>query len=254
MKIHSVFSALLLILVASCASRKEILYMQDAKDVGNAEINYQTPTIQPNDILKINVETLIPEAAVPYNKGTLQGMQPQNLQVLQLDGYLVSLENTIKFPVLGEISTKDLTTMQLEEDLKQRLVDGGHLLNPKVNVRLINAKVTILGEVNQPGTYTFTEQNITVLQALGYAGDLTINGRRNDVLMTREADGIRKVTHLDLTSAEFMNSDYYFIRPNDVIVVNQNNPRVKNAGFIGDIGTVLTIASLALSVTILLTR
>ncbi|WP_461599727.1 polysaccharide biosynthesis/export family protein [Winogradskyella sp.] len=254
MKIHSVFSALLLILVASCASRKEILYMQDAKDVGNAAINYQTPTIQPNDILKINVETLIPEAAVPYNKGNLQGMQPQNLQVLQLDGYLVSLENTIKFPVLGEISTAGLTTMQLEEDLRQRLVDGGHLLNPKVNVRLINAKVTILGEVNQPGTYTFTEQNITLLQALGYAGDLTINGQRNDVLITRETDGMRKVTHLDLTSAEFMNSEYYFIRPNDVIVVNPNNPRVKNAGFIGNIGTVLTIASLALSVTILLTR
>lgn len=228
--------------------------MQDVTNVGPGNVNYQTPTIQPNDILKINVETLIPEAAAPYNKGVLQGMQPQNIQLLQLDGYLVSLENTIKFPVLGEISTKDLTTMQLEEELKQRLVDGGHLLNPKVNVRVINAKVTILGEVNQPGTYNFTEQNITLLQALGYAGDLTINGQRNDVLVTREVDGMRKVTHLDLTSAAFMNSDYYFVRPNDVIVVNPNNPKVKSAGFVGNVGTILTIASLALSITILLTR
>jgi len=228
--------------------------MQDVTNVGPGNVNYQTPTIQPNDILKINVETLIPEAAAPYNKGVLQGMQPQNIQLLQLDGYLVSLENTIKFPVLGEISTKDLTTMQLEEELKQRLVDGGHLINPKVNVRVINAKVTILGEVNQPGTYNFTEQNITLLQALGYAGDLTINGQRNDVLVTREVDGMRKVTHLDLTSAAFMNSDYYFVRPNDVIVVNPNNPRVKSAGYITNVGTVLTIASLALSVSILLTR
>jgi polysaccharide export outer membrane protein len=228
--------------------------MQDVTNVGPGNVNYQIPTIQPNDILKINVETLIPEAAAPYNKGVLQGMQPQNIQLLQLDGYLVSLENTIKFPVLGEISTKDLTTMQLEEELKQRLVDGGHLINPKVNVRVINAKVTILGEVNQPGTYNFTEQNITLLQALGYAGDLTINGQRNDVLVTREVDGMRKVTHLDLTSAAFMNSDYYFVRPNDVIVVNPNNPRVKSAGYITNVGTVLTIASLALSVSILLTR
>lgn len=228
--------------------------MQDVTNVGPGNVNYQTPTIQPNDILKINVETLIPEAAAPYNKGVLQGMQPQNIQLLQLDGYLVSLENTIKFPVLGEISTKDLTTMQLEEELKQRLVDGGHLINPKVNVRVINAKVTILGEVNQPGTYNFTEQNITLLQALGYAGDLTINGQRNDVLVTREVDGMRKVTHLDLTSAAFMNSDYYFVRPNDVIVVNPNNPKVKSAGFVGNVGTILTIASLALSITILLTR
>jgi polysaccharide export outer membrane protein len=228
--------------------------MQDVTNVGPGNVNYQIPTIQPNDILKINVETLIPEATAPYNKGVLQGMQPQNIQLLQLDGYLVSLENTIKFPVLGEISTKDLTTMQLEEELKQRLVDGGHLINPKVNVRVINAKVTILGEVNQPGTYNFTEQNITLLQALGYAGDLTINGQRNDVLVTREVDGMRKVTHLDLTSAAFMNSDYYFVRPNDVIVVNPNNPRVKSAGYITNVGTVLTIASLALSVSILLTR
>ena len=228
--------------------------MQDVTNVGPGNVNYQTPTIQPNDILKINVETLIPEAAAPYNKGVLQGMQPQNIQLLQLDGYLVSLENTIKFPVLGEISTKDLTTMQLEEELKQRLVDGGHLINPKVNVRVINAKVTILGEVNQPGTYNFTEQNITLLQALGYAGDLTINGQRNDVLVTREVDGMRKVTHLDLTSAAFMHSDYYFVRPNDVIVVNPNNPKVKSAGFVGNVGTILTIASLALSITILLTR
>lgn len=249
-----ILSLLVLVVLSACASKKEILYMQDAIQQDNSKVNYESANIQPNDILKITVETLIPEAAVPYNKGTQQGMQPQNIQLLQLDGYLVSLENTIKFPVLGEISTAGLTAMQLEEDLKQRLVNGGHLLNPKVNVRLVNAKVTILGEVNQPGTYTFTEQNITVLQALGYAGDLTINGQRNDVLMTREVDGIRKITHLDLTSAEFMNSDYYFIRPNDVIVVNPNNPRVKNAGFIGNIGTVLTIASLALSVTILLTR
>jgi len=254
MNIYRVLSVLVFVVVSSCASKKDILYMQDVTNVGPGNVNYQIPTIQPNDILKINVETLIPEAAAPYNKGVLQGMQPQNIQLLQLDGYLVSLENTIKFPVLGEISTKDLTTMQLEEELKQRLVDGGHLINPKVNVRVINAKVTILGEVNQPGTYNFTEQNITLLQALGYAGDLTINGQRNDVLVTREVDGMRKVTHLDLTSAAFMNSDYYFVRPNDVIVVNPNNPRVKSAGYITNVGTVLTIASLALSVSILLTR
>jgi polysaccharide export outer membrane protein len=121
-------------------------------------------------------------------------------------------------------------------------------------VRLINAKVTVLGEVNQPGTYNFTEQNITLMQALGYAGDLTINGKRNDILLTREINGTRVVTHIDLTSANFMNSPYYFVKPNDLIVVNPNNPRVKNAGYVGNVGTVLTIASLALSVTILLTR
>jgi polysaccharide export outer membrane protein len=131
---------------------------------------------------------------------------------------------------------------------------GGHLAVPNVNLRLINDKVTVLGEVNQPGTYNFTEQNITLMQALGYAGDLTINGKRNDILLTREINGMRQITHIDLTSANFMNSPYYFVKPNDLIVVNPNNPRVKNAGYVSNIGTVLTIASLALSITILLTR
>ncbi len=253
MKIKIV-ALLLVFMTASCAFKKEILYMQDAETTGVGTIQYQSANIQPNDILKITVESTVPEAALPYNKGFLQTIQTQNIQILQLDGYLVSPKNTIMFPVLGEISTLNLSTEQLQETIKQKLVLGGHLTNPNVNVRLINAKVTILGEVKQPGTYNFTEQNITLLQALGYAGDLTINGKRDDILLTREVDGKRLITHIDLTSAAFMNSEFYFIKPNDVIVVNPNEPRVKNAGFIGDVGTILTIASLALSVTILLTR
>ncbi|MCB0399477.1 MAG: polysaccharide biosynthesis/export family protein [Winogradskyella sp.] len=245
---------LLALFFVSCASKKEILYMQDAKTVAVGQVNYESANIQPNDILKITVESAVPEAAIPYNKGATLTMQPQNIQLLQLDGYLVSPNNTIVFPVLGEISTRNQTTEALQNTIKEKLETGGHLNNPSVNVRLINAKVTILGEVNQPGTYNFTEQNITFLQALGYAGDLTINGKRDDILITREVDGVRKISHLDLTSASFMDSEYYFIKPNDVIVVNPNEPRVKNAGFVGNISTVLTIASLALSVTILLTR
>jgi polysaccharide export outer membrane protein len=253
MKIR-ILSLLALVILNSCASKKQILYMQDALQQGNGVVNYESANIQPNDILKITVESLVYEAAIPYNKSTAIGNIPQNLQILQLDGYLVSLENTINFPVLGEISTANKTTKELEIIIKEKLISEGHLANPNVNVRLINAKVTILGEVNKPGTYSFTEQNITLLQALGYANDLTINGKREDVLITREVDGIRKVSHIDLTSAAFMNSEYYFIKPNDVIVVNPNNPKVKSAGFIGNVGTILTIASLALSVTILLTR
>lgn len=254
MRIKIIALLFIIVFVSSCSTKKQVLYMQDAITEGSGKVNYESANIQPNDILKITVESLVPEAAIPYNKNSSQGMQPQNIQLLQLDGYLVSLNNTIKFPVLGEISTANKTTHQLEEVIKDELISGGHLLNPTINVRLINAKVTILGEVNQPGVYTFTEQNITLLQALGYANDLTINGKRDDILITREVDGIRKVTHVDLTSSSFMNSEFYFIKPNDVIVVNQNNARVKNAGFIGNVNTVLTIASLALSVTILLTR
>ncbi|MCA0132436.1 polysaccharide biosynthesis/export family protein [Winogradskyella alexanderae] len=245
---------LVAIIINSCASKKDIFYMQDAADVAEQTVTYVSSKIQPNDILKITVESTFPEAALPYNRVSSQGQIVNNIQILQLDGYLVSTESTISFPVLGTITTANKTTEELEGHIEELLVSGGHLNQPTVNVRLLNAKVTILGEVNKPGTYNFTEQNITVLQALGYAGDLTINGRRDDVLLTREVGGNRRVTHLDLTSAEFMNGEFYFIKPNDVIVVNQNKPKVTSSGYISDFGVILTIASLALSVAVLLSR
>ncbi|WP_431156529.1 polysaccharide biosynthesis/export family protein [Winogradskyella poriferorum] len=253
MKIR-VISVLFLCMLSSCASKKKVLYLQDASNEGINKVNYESAKIQPNDILKITVESLVPEASIPYNKNISQAQIAQNLQLLQLEGYLVSEQNTINFPVLGKIQTSNLTTEELQNEIRQQLVSGGHLSNPTVSVRLLNAKITILGEVNKPGTYNFTEQNITLLQALGYAGDLTINGKREDILVTREVDGVRKITHIDLTSSSFMSGDFYFIKPNDVIIVNPNNPRVKNAGFIGNINNVLTIASLLLSVAILVSR
>ncbi len=228
--------------------------MQDAEKYNNTELEYSQSVIQPNDILRIRVETLIPEAALAYNKSSNFNMQANDLELMKLDGYLVSEENTIKFPVLGEISVEGNTTQGLEEKLKKLLVDGGHLVDPTVYVRIINSKFTIIGEVNSPGTYNFTEQTITILQALGYANDLTINGKREDILVIRETNGVRNISHMDLTSADLFNSPYYLIKPNDVIVVNPNDTKVKSAGFIGEVGTILTIASLALSVTILLTR
>ena len=244
-----------LLVVGSCASKEDIYYLQDAKANAIGEFVYESSLIQPNDILKITVNSAEPLTSLPYNIGASAGLSPaQNIQVMQLEGYLVDLENTINFPILGAISTLNKSTQNLAKVIKTKLIDGGHLKNPSINVRLLNAKVTILGEVNAPGTYNFTEQNITLMQALGYAGDLTINGKRDDVLITREINGKRQVAHLDLTSADFMKSPYYFVKPNDLIIVNPNNPKVKSAGFIGNFGNVATVISLALSITILLTR
>jgi polysaccharide export outer membrane protein len=246
------FRILFLVLLTSCASKKDILYIQDADVNNSSNIIYQNATIQPNDILKITVETLVPQAAVPYNRGTSSGAQVNSLELIKLNGYLVENNGSISFPVLGEINVSNLTTFEVGEKVKELLVLGGHLNKPSVDVRLLNAKITILGEVNTPGTYNFTEQNITIFQALGYAGDLTINGKRDDIIITRDVNGLR--TQIDLTSTDFMSSEFYFIKPNDTIIVNPNNPRVKNAGFVGNVGTVLTIASLLLSSIILLTR
>ncbi|WP_323786906.1 polysaccharide biosynthesis/export family protein [Psychroserpens sp.] len=245
---------LFILTLSSCASKKDILYIQDANENSSTEISYQNSTIQPNDILKITVESIVPEAAIPYNRGVAGGVPNNSIQILQLEGYLVSNEGTINYPILGEILLSKLTTNEAEEKIRLLLTEGGHLNNPTISVRLVNAKITVLGEVNIPGTYNFTEQNITILQALGYAGDLTINGKRDDIIITRDVDGVRKITHIDLTKTDFMNSEFFYVKPNDVIIVNPNNPRVKNAGFINGTGTILTIASLVLSSIILLSR
>ena len=241
-------------LFQSCVSKKQMLYLQDLDSVNGQEITYINNTIQVDDILKISVGALMPEAAIPYNNVTGGSVVANSIDIMKLDGYLVSQTMTINFPVLGELSVKDKTTKDLENDIKKLLVVGGYLINPNVTVRLLNAKVTILGEVKMPGTFSFTENNISLLQALGLAGDLTINGSREDVVVLRRIDGVQTTERIDLTSASFLSGPYQMVKPNDVIVVNPNSAKLKTAGYVGNISTILGITSLLLSSIILLTR
>jgi polysaccharide export outer membrane protein len=241
-------------LFQSCVSKREMLYLQDVESFNNTEVIYTNHTLQVDDILKISVGALIPEAAIPYNKNSGGSVVANSIDVMKLDGYLVSQNSTINFPILGELSVKDKTTKDLENDIKKLLSDGGYLINPNVNVRLLNAKVTILGEVQQPGTISFTENNISLLQALGLAGDLTINGSREDIVVLRRLDGVQTTTRINLTSANFLSGPYQMVKPNDVIIVNPNSAKLKTAGYVGNISTILGITSLLLSSIILLTR
>lgn len=244
---------LLLVFLQSCKTKEEIYYMQDINDYDKTLLNFTNPTIQPNDILRIMVGAIVPETAMPYNRTLTNNAQMVNsIQLMQLDGYLVSLDQTITFPVLGEISVAGKTISDLERDLIERLESGGHLMGPSVIVRLLNAKVTVLGEVNNPGTITFTENNINLLQALGQAGDLTINGERRDIVLIRQVDGVHNVVHFDLTKSEWLESPYFILRPNDVIVVNPNGARVKNANFFGNPSSLIAIVSLVVSTVVLI--
>ena len=244
------------LLFNSCATKKDLLYLQDVNNYGSTPIDYLSNTIQPNDILSITISALLPEMALAYNKqsGLNISSNQNNIETLKLQGYLVNLEGNITLPILGNIHVIGKSINRLETELVNILQKGEHLNNPSVSVRILNAKVTILGEVKNPGTFSFTEQFITLPQALGYAGDLTINGKRNDMLIIREIDGIRRVSHVDLTSSNWMNDSRYTIKPNDVIIVNPNKAKIKTAGYIGNASTLLSIASVLLSSIILLTR
>ena len=238
----------------SCVSKKQMLYLQDLESFNNLELKHNNHTLQVDDILKISVGALMPEAAIPYNSSTGGNVVANSLDIMKLDGYLVSKNYTINFPVLGELSVKEKTTKDLENDIKNLLVDGGYLINPNVTVRLLNAKVTILGEVQQPGTFFFTENNISLLQALGLAGDLTINGSREDLVVLRRLDGLQTTERINLTSANFLSGPYQMVKPNDVIVVNPNSAKLKTAGYVGNISAILGITSIILTSILLFTR
>ena len=253
-KIKSLIVILLVLLTFSCATKKDVIYFQDNNSYETVNVFPSESTLQPNDILKITVGALIPEAALPYNKVNTSNIQTANLDVMKLDGYVVSKMNTIDFPILGQIDVSNKTPQQLAKSIQNILEKDGHLKNPTVEVRLLNGKFTVLGEVKKPGTYNFTETSITVFQALGIAGDLTINGQREDILLIREIDGKRTISHIDLTTTKWFDSDSYYIKPNDVLVINPNIKQVKSSGMIGDTSTILGVASLVISITILLTK
>jgi polysaccharide export outer membrane protein len=237
-----IFFTFFLIFLSSCSSKKQVIYFNDINFENQDKNIISLGKIQPNDILSIIISSSSTELSAMYNLN-----QDQNQNSSFFPGYLVNLEGKITLPILGKITVKDLTMAQLEELLVKILIEGKHLSEPIVTARLMNAKFTVLGEVSKPGTYTYSEQNISVLQALGYAGDLTINGKRENVLLIREENNAKTYITIDMTSKQWFGSPYYYIKPNDVIYVNPNGPKVKTAGYIGNLGTFISIVSLSLS-------
>ena len=241
--------------VWSCSTKKQIVYLQDIDTYNNSEVILPDHTIQPNDILSVQVTSAADtEASEPYNNPNTGrnmmnagGMQGN----FQMQGYLVSKELTIKLPILGEVSVANKTLKDLEMAIEKRLIEEKHLTSPTVMVTLLNAKFTTLGEIGT-GTHYFNENNLTILQAIGRAGDLNIQGKRNDIIIIREVDGIRQIGHVDLTASNLLDSPYYFIKPNDVIYVKPNDVRVRSAGFITGPSALIGFATLLVTTALLI--
>jgi polysaccharide export outer membrane protein len=241
------------LMISSCTLKRNTTYLNRVANYNNTDISKQKIpyTIQMDDILRVEIHSIIPEAAIIYNRISHNINTATDINLLQLEGYLVSPDYTINFPVLGILDVKG-TTLELEKKITKILLDGGHLVSPTVSVRLLNGKFTVLGEVSTPGTFSFLEKNLTLLQALGYAGDLTIDGKRKNITLIREINGIRSVRKLDITSKDILDNSAYYIRNNDVIIVNPNYNRIKSAGFIGNPQSIASISSILLSITLLI--
>ena len=236
----------------SCASKKDMVYFQDLDKYPKTKTKVwnKKHTIQKNDILQIRVSSSNKEAATVYNKLVSNNLTTD--LAINLNGYLVSNEYEINLPVLGIINVKGISIDDLEQQIESVLVSENHLIDASVEVRYLNSKFTVLGEVSNPGTFSFYDKEINVLQALGYAGDLTEFAKRKKITIIRENDGVRTTKTLDLRSTDMLDSPYYIIRNNDVIIVNPTFNRIKSSGFIGSPQSIASISSLLLTITLLI--
>lgn len=204
------------IFLYSCASHPEFVYLQHTEE--NIPFEYVTidtkelVKIQPFDFLYISVYSIDPVAALPFNptSGAVVGNQPEII------GYKVGEDGFLDFPVIGQIKMVGLTIREAEHLLKQKIET--YLKEPVVSIKFLNLKVTIIGEVNQPGTFDIPVENMTILQAIGLAGDVSIYGDRANITIIREQNGKRTVGKINLLKTDIFNSPFYYLQQNDVII------------------------------------
>lgn len=247
----------LLLVLASCS--RNLTYFSE-KNTEPIEQEYQTviannvtPKIQPSDLLSIRVSSISPEANTLFNQGVITGAGGGSGGTTQTaEGYLVDSAGYVQFPVLGKIKlgglSRESAVSLLTDSLEQ------YLREPVVNIKYLNYRITIIGEVRNPSTFTVPTEKVNILTALGMAGDLTPFGKRDNVLIIREEAGVRTMTRMNLNSRELLNSPYFYLQQNDVIYVEPVKTRGyqasvlrSNIPFVLSIVSALTILTLRLS-------
>src|SRR5690554_2886250 len=210
----------LLIIFSGCAKRN-LVYFSDIDSQSNYNVKIETsvePRIQQDDLLKITVSSLNQESNLLFNAGILTTTGNNNITTSPLnEGYLVDKSGEINFPVLGKIKIGGLTKDEAIEELSFRLRE--YVKDPIVNIRFLNFKVTVIGEVARPSTFTVATEKITILEALGLAGDMTPYGKRENVLVIRDKDGMRSLNRSNLNDKNILSSPFYYLTQNDVVYV-----------------------------------
>jgi polysaccharide export outer membrane protein len=209
------------VLLTSCSPTRNLVYFNDLKGQGiytENITNKVAPLIQADDLLNIAVSSLNAESNLLFNNGVLPSPGGSSANVNKsAEGYLVGGDGTINFPVLGTVKLAGLTK---EEAVRKMTAEiKNHVKNPLVTIRFLNFKITVVGEVNRPSTFTIPTERINILEALGLAGDLTAFGKRENILLIREKDGIRTATRVNLASKDILNSPYFYLQQNDVLYV-----------------------------------
>ncbi len=254
--VYIIFAGLL---ISSCASGKKIPYFQGLDEITQSNTEDGNLVIKPNDLLTISVSAFNMEAAAPFNLPVVgvsggSGIDAQMRVggVAQLQPYLVDRNGNIDFPQLGTLKVSGLNRHQLVNKLKTELTEL--VKGPIVNVRIVNFQVSVLGEVNRPGTFSIPDEYLSLPKALGLAGDMTIYGLRDNVLVMREENGRKTHAYLDLSDGNVVNSPYYYLQQNDVVYVEPNNAQKQGAAYNRNASVYISIASVLISLAILITR
>ncbi|RYY07876.1 MAG: polysaccharide export protein [Sphingobacteriaceae bacterium] len=220
-------------LLSSCVDVKKTIYFSNQKDT-TITSKYDAPLtyIQPNDLLSIAVSSLNPTATAIFNTPNNSYVSSSSASGINLQspGYLVNTAGSIQFPVIGNIKVSGLTTTQLKDRITKELVDKKLLIDPVVVVRQLNFKISVLGEVARPTVINVPSEKISLLEALGLAGDITVYGRKDNVMIIREENGNKTIKRLNLNSNQLFYSPYYYLKSNDIVYVEANKAKISSSG------------------------
>ncbi|RPE08439.1 polysaccharide export protein [Chitinophaga lutea] len=248
-------------LFASCVNTKKAAYFNNLNDTTLASVKVDfEPVIQKNDMLQINVTAANPTEAALFNLPNTYsagGMPTGNnsAQVVTAGaanpaaGFLVNQQGNIQYPVLGQLKAAGLTKKALTDTITNQLLNRKLLVDPVVSIRFLNYRVTVLGEVAHPAVVNVSSEKISVLEALGMAGDITIYGKKENVLLIREEDGVRTTRRLNLNDKASLSSPYFYLKPNDIVYVEPTKSKVATTS---KANTVVPIVLSALSLVVIL--
>jgi polysaccharide export outer membrane protein len=224
---------LLMYFFSSCSSPRNATYFMDVPDTLRHKIvelsAYNTPVIQPDDILQVSIQTLDPGATTLLNQQSAASLPALGTNAAgggntgAVTGYLVDKEGYVILPLIGKIVAKGKTTDQIRDEIRTKAAE--FYKDPVVTVRFSNFKVTVLGEVAKPSTYIMPNEKVTLLDAIGAAGDLTIFGKRENVLLIRDNNGRKEFVRFNLNSTEIFKSPYFYLRQGDVVYVQPNKSK-----------------------------
>ncbi|WP_372474811.1 polysaccharide biosynthesis/export family protein [Capnocytophaga sp. ARDL2] len=250
----SLFLTLVAMMMFSCASKKNYVYYNEIDSKNLFQINFSTE-FQTDDLLMIIVSAQDPKAAQPFNVMTQMTVNPESQNVAgqyQQQLYLVNNKGEIEFPILGTLKVAGKTREQFTKELQEKI--SKYILNPIVNIRIMNYQIAVQGEVTIPGVYRFESEKVSLPEVLAKAGDLSIYGNRTNVLVIREINGVRTTKRIDLTKSDFMFSDFYYLKQNDIVYVEPNKVKVNSSAVGPNVSVMLSILSSVIAIVALAIR